>query len=165
MPNQAQQTAESNPKVKKAAAKKQKAAATTPTAAATTPTAAATTPTAAATTPKASKADKPAKATKAAAPAKNAATPKTPRKRTPAGETHSANDTHAAPPPVADVGSSELQILTEVSYEMIAVRAYFLAENRQNHGISGDHSSDWHQAENQLRAEAAAIAASLNHTP
>lgn len=143
MPNHAQQTAESKPKVKKAASKEPKAAAPKE--------------------PKAAKADKPAKAAKA--PAKNAAAPKTPRKRTPAGAIHSTNATHGDPSSVAHVGASEVQSLTEVSHEMIAVRAYFLAENRQNQGISGDHSNDWHEAEHQLRAEAAAIAASLNHTP
>ena len=152
MPNQAQQTAESKPKVKKAATKEPKAAA-------------AKEPKAVAPAPKAPKAPKADKPVRAAAPAKNAAPPKTPRKRTPADAIHSTNGTHAHPSFVAHVDSSENQILTEVSHEMIAVRAYFLAENRQNQGISGDHSCDWREAERQLRAEAAAIAASLNHTP
>lgn len=154
MPNQAQQPAESKPKVKKAAPKEPRATAPKE------PKAAAPKQTKAA-SPK-PKADKPAKA---AAPAKNAAVPKTPRKRTPADAIPSTNGALPTPSSVAHVDTSEVQILTEVSHEMIAVRAYFLAENRQNQGISGDHSSDWHEAEHQLRAEAAAIAASLNRTP
>ena len=161
MPNQAQQTAESKPKVKKAATKEPKAASSKE------PKAASSKEPKAASSkePKAAKADKPAKPAKTAAPAKNAAAPKTPRKRTPADAIHSTNGPHAAPSSVADVDSAEVHILTEVSHEMIAVRAYFLAENRQNLGICGDHSSDWNEAEHQLRAEAAAIAASLNQTP
>ena len=49
----------------------------------------------------------------------------------------------------------------DVTYEMIAVRAYFLAENRHSNGQPGDHAADWHEAERQLQAEATAIAASL----
>jgi hypothetical protein len=49
----------------------------------------------------------------------------------------------------------------EVTDEMIAVRAYFLAENRHANGEFGDHSGDWLEAERQLRAENAAIMASL----
>jgi hypothetical protein len=50
-----------------------------------------------------------------------------------------------------------------VTNEMIAVRAYFLAENRLVNGHPGDHDADWHEAERQLRAEAASISASLGH--
>ena len=48
-----------------------------------------------------------------------------------------------------------------VTDEMIAVRAYFLAENRHANGEFGDHSGDWLEAERQLRAENAAIMESL----
>lgn len=37
----------------------------------------------------------------------------------------------------------------------IALRAYFIAEKRQKLGIPGDSTSDWVQAERQLKAEAA----------
>lgn len=50
-----------------------------------------------------------------------------------------------------------------VTSEMIAVRAYFLAENRLANGHPGNHDADWHEAERQLRAEAASISASLAH--
>ena len=53
--------------------------------------------------------------------------------------------------------------IPEVTAEHIAVRAYFLAENRHAAGIPGDHASDWHEAETQLQAEAASIAASLKY--
>jgi len=35
----------------------------------------------------------------------------------------------------------------------IALRAYFIAEHRQRHGLPGNSHSDWIQAEKQLRAE------------
>lgn len=54
------------------------------------------------------------------------------------------------------------QALTQaVTYEMIAVRAYFLAENRQSNGHPGDHDADWLEAERQLKAESTSIASSL----
>ncbi len=49
----------------------------------------------------------------------------------------------------------------EITAEHIAVRAYFLAEDRHAAGQPGDHATDWLEAERQLRAEAQAIAASL----
>ncbi len=36
----------------------------------------------------------------------------------------------------------------------VALRAYFIAENRYKHGIAGDATSDWVEAERQLKAEA-----------
>jgi hypothetical protein len=39
------------------------------------------------------------------------------------------------------------------STEDIALRAYFIAEHRQNHGLHGDAHSDWVEAERQLKAE------------
>ena len=38
----------------------------------------------------------------------------------------------------------------------IALRAYFIAEKRQKLGLHGDSTSDWVEAERQLKAEAAA---------
>ena len=40
------------------------------------------------------------------------------------------------------------------SAEDIALRAYYIAEHRQRHGIHGDEQGDWIEAERQLRAEA-----------
>ncbi|MDD5350335.1 MAG: DUF2934 domain-containing protein [Chthoniobacteraceae bacterium] len=37
----------------------------------------------------------------------------------------------------------------------IALRAYFIAEKRQKLGLPGDSTSDWVEAERQLKAEAA----------
>jgi hypothetical protein len=39
------------------------------------------------------------------------------------------------------------------STEDIALRAYFISENRHRHGIHGDAHSDWVEAERQLHAE------------
>lgn len=36
----------------------------------------------------------------------------------------------------------------------IALRAYYIAEHRQKHGLTGDEAGDWHEAERQLRKEA-----------
>lgn len=44
------------------------------------------------------------------------------------------------------------------SREEIALRAYFIAEDRHRHGKPGSASDDWHEAERQLRAEAGARA-------
>jgi len=38
--------------------------------------------------------------------------------------------------------------------EQIAMRAYFISEERRQTGRSGDHLSDWRDAEQQLIAEA-----------
>lgn len=40
------------------------------------------------------------------------------------------------------------------SQDEIAVRAYFISEQRQKIGRTGDHLSDWIEAEKQLKAEA-----------
>jgi hypothetical protein len=89
-----------------------------------------------------------------AAPKPRAAAPKAPRKR-------SVKQQDA--PAGALAPQDEAQIFSEVTFEMIAVRAYFLAENRKAFGMQGDASSDWYEAEKQLNAESAAIAAALNH--
>ena len=103
--------------------------------------------------PKAPKAPKPeGAAPKAAKKAVDSDAPKTPRKRTvkPAPETSSA-----------DAEPHGFHENTVVTYEMIAVRAYFLAENRQSNGHPGDHDADWLEAERQLKAESTSIASSL----
>jgi hypothetical protein len=41
-----------------------------------------------------------------------------------------------------------------ITGEAIALRAYFIAEKRQQLGLPGDSQSDWLEAERQLRAEA-----------
>ncbi len=40
-----------------------------------------------------------------------------------------------------------------ISTEDIALRAYFIAENRQRNGLHGDSQSDWLEAERQLKKE------------
>ena len=51
---------------------------------------------------------------------------------------------------VTKVGSSKAKITSAD----IALRAYFIAENRHKHGIHGDSTHDWIEAERQLKAEA-----------
>lgn len=41
-----------------------------------------------------------------------------------------------------------------ISNSDIALRAYYIAEDRARHGHHGDESSDWAEAERQLRQEA-----------
>jgi hypothetical protein len=44
----------------------------------------------------------------------------------------------------------------EPGYEQIQLRAYFIGERRKSLGILGDETSDWVQAERELREELAA---------
>ena len=41
----------------------------------------------------------------------------------------------------------------EPSYEQVQLRAYFIGERRKSLGISGDETSDWVQAELELKAD------------
>ena len=43
----------------------------------------------------------------------------------------------------------------EPSYEQVQLRAYFIGERRKTLGIPGDETSDWVQAELELKAEQA----------
>ncbi|HWL54479.1 MAG TPA: DUF2934 domain-containing protein [Chthoniobacteraceae bacterium] len=69
----------------------------------------------------------------------------TPRKRAPSRK-------RTATPPANHDGHA-------IGAEQIALRAYYLAEHRQQRGLPGDANSDWLEAETQLRAEAEAISA------
>jgi hypothetical protein len=40
------------------------------------------------------------------------------------------------------------------SHDEIALKAYFIAQHRQQNGIPGDPAQDWVEAERQLREEA-----------
>ncbi len=69
-------------------------------------------------------------------------------------------------PSTPQVGTESMKsadgfVPTLVSNEDVSIRAYFIAENRRALGLSGDCESDWLEAERQLKAEAAGIAASL----
>lgn len=157
MPNQLQPAAATKPKAKKASAKKSPAPADE------------SIPGQTAETPKATKTTKAAKTAKTTEPARPAKTPagseakpKSPRKRASKGDTTAAVGSASAASPSNSAG---IPFFYEVTHEMIAVRAYFLSENRNANGIPGDHGGDWHEAERQLRSEAAAIAASLRQNP
>jgi Protein of unknown function (DUF2934) len=41
----------------------------------------------------------------------------------------------------------------EPSYEQVQLRAYFIGERRKSLGFPGDETSDWVQAETELKAE------------
>lgn len=41
----------------------------------------------------------------------------------------------------------------KLKQEQIAVRAYFISQQRQQMGLAGDHLSDWMEAERQLMGE------------
>jgi hypothetical protein len=41
----------------------------------------------------------------------------------------------------------------EPTYEQVQLRAYFIGERRKSLGISGDETSDWVQAELELKSE------------
>lgn len=49
-------------------------------------------------------------------------------------------------------GKSEITaVIGSVTTEDIAIRAYFIGENRRNRGLPGNPESDWYEAERQLR--------------
>jgi DUF2934 family protein len=75
----------------------------------------------------------------AAAPARPAAT--APAKRTAAPKKRTTTPKKPAAAPLA------------ISQDDVALRAYFIAEKRQREGLPGDSTSDWVEAERQLRAE------------
>lgn len=76
--------------------------------------------------------------------------PKTTRRKSTVARTAAQSVEHAE--------AAEIQPL---SAEDIAVRAYFIGENRQALGLEGDSESDWLEAERQLTSERLGIAASL----
>lgn len=49
-----------------------------------------------------------------------------------------------------------------ISHDEIALRAYFIAQSRHQHGIPGDPGQDWVEAERQLREESAQRPAPLS---
>ena len=118
---------------------------------------------------KAAKAPRIPRASKPAAPgaskpaAKSAV--KVPKDPKPEGAGTKVPKKRAAKPPAETVAMEadpyDFHEAPTVTYEMIAVRAYFLAENRQATGRPGDHDADWLEAERQLKAESIAISSSL----
>ena len=115
----------------------------------------------------------PSKKTEAKKPTTGSASPaavrkrvskKAPEKAAEAASEHPFQTPESSAPSHGGSGAeAHLSHVPEVTAEHVAVRAYFLAENRHAAGIPGDHASDWHEAETQLRAEAASIAASLKY--
>ncbi len=84
----------------------------------------------------------------AAAPARRAAAPlprakATPKPKTPQRKPRSKAKDPALPAPLGYL----------IAEEEISLRAYYLAEERQQHGLPGDSAQDWLTAERQLREE------------
>ena len=93
---------------------------------------------------KASKGEKPAKEKKGKKEAKIAeAKPEAPPKAEKKAPKPPKQKSAPAPAPIA------------ISADDISLRAYFIAERRQAMGWPGDSTSDWVEAERQLKAEAA----------
>ena len=99
----------------------------------------------------------PKTATKKAAK-KSAATPtkkKTATKRTArpvAARTKAVTATPARVMTKRRGGKSEITaVIGSVTTEDIALRAYFIGEDRRNRGLPGNPESDWYEAERQLR--------------
>ncbi len=85
-----------------------------------------------------------------------AAAPKTASKKTrkPAAGP-AAKKTAAAAKPRKASSRKKASPAEAISDEDIRLRAYFIAEQRAQHGGTGDSSSDWLEARRQLLAEAA----------
>ena len=77
---------------------------------------------------------------KTAAPAKRAAKP-------------SATNQPAAKKKVATRGKTLPTKASGFTTDDVALRAYFIAEKRRQHGLPGDEAHDWLEAERQLLAE------------
>lgn len=90
-------------------------------------------------TPRTKKKDAPAKPKASGAPARKKRTPGKSSTKLPSGFT-----LEPKPPAVEPV----------IHHDDIALRAYFIAERRQQMGWPGDSATDWADAEAQLRAEA-----------
>jgi hypothetical protein len=67
-----------------------------------------------------------------------------------------AKDANGAPPKTAKKKPAKKEVKKKTgifSTEDISLRAYFIAEHRQRHGLHGDSHSDWIEAERQLKRE------------
>ncbi len=59
----------------------------------------------------------------------------------------------AAPKVMKKPAAPAAKPIVEIPTEVIALRAYFISEARQGAGQPGDSTTDWLEAERQLRAE------------
>ncbi len=59
----------------------------------------------------------------------------------------------AAKKPAATKSRKEKLPVAHITNEDIGLRAYYIGEHRQAHGLEGDSATDWIEAERQLRAE------------
>jgi hypothetical protein len=88
----------------------------------------------------------PARATKAAKPATKTAP-------APAAKPAAAPAAKASPAPAAKPTPAKKVTVKAPTTEEIAIRAYFIAEERHRKGIAGNSESDWLEAERQIVAE------------
>lgn len=85
---------------------------------------------------------------KTAAPAKRAAKP------SPANQPAAEKKAAARAKPAKAVTSPKVAAkVPGFTSEDVALRAYFIAEKRRQHGLPGDEAHDWLEAERQLLAE------------
>ena len=70
--------------------------------------------------------------------------------KTKARSTSTSSEAPTAPAPVVTPG---LPASTQLAPEVIALRAYFISEQRKAEGREGDSLSDWLEAERQLLSE------------
>jgi hypothetical protein len=82
---------------------------------------------------------------------KMAMRPPTPAAKAPAA--NAAAKSAASPKIVKKPAVSTAKPVVEIPSEAIALRAYFISEARQAAGEPGDSTTDWLEAERQLRAE------------
>lgn len=89
-------------------------------------------------------------------PKKKTAEPAEPTIVTPAEPAGTTNGATAKAPPkkkAAPKTTAKRAVPIKISTEDIALRAYFISEDRQRTGTHGDAHSDWVEAERQLKAE------------
>jgi hypothetical protein len=78
-----------------------------------------------------------------------------PAKEIPAGQVAEAPSVQKSSGGGAAKRSVRSSKAKEPSYEQVQLRAYFIGERRKSLGIPGDETSDWVQAELELKAELA----------
>ena len=91
----------------------------------------------------------PVTAAEPAAPATNGAATTKAKKKPAAPKAAAPKKTAKAAAPTLEAATITITFTTED----IALRAYYIAEDRQRQGIHGDSHSDWIEAERQLHAE------------
>jgi len=106
-------------------------------------------------TKKPASSEKPVAVEQPTAPAARKPTPKSePAEIPPVPEVELAPKKEKAAPETKKVKGKSKRKASEITTADIALRAYYIAEKRRKSGLPGDETSDWVEAERQLRAEA-----------